>query len=206
MGLTAILLAAGASRRFGDADKLLADWGDGMPVAVRVLRALDCEAVDTVIAVVRPDGAELAGALSAASTPGRLIVVVNEAPDRGLASSLVAGLTTIPGGASGLIVTPADLPGLTSATVRRLAHAYAADGSRRVAYAALPDGSQRNPVVWPPRLWPALAKLTGDAGGKTLIAKDADMNGAVAVTVQQSDELSDIDTPQDLARFTRRGG
>lgn len=204
MGIVAMVLAAGASRRFGAADKLLADAGDGVPVAARVLDALGRAGVATIVVVVRPGADRLVEALRAHVTSRALRFVDNAGANLGLASSIAAGLAHVPADASGLLVTPADLPGLTVSTVERLLTAYDADGCGRIAYAALPDGSQRNPVVWPPRLWPGLAGLSGDVGGKALIEEDAIVHGAVVVRVADAAELSDIDTPGDLRRFTAR--
>lgn len=201
MTITAVVLAAGASRRFGEDDKLLADAG-GMPVLVRVLRAIDVPPVADIVVVTRPEADELCAAVAQAQCRAPIRFVVNSQADSGLASSLLAGLSAAPDSADGMLVTPGDMAGLSPHTVARVLAAFANHGSARLVYAALADGSQRNPVIWPRRLWPRLASATGDRGGSEIIrVLSGEAEAMVAVPVADDSELADIDTPHDLATF-----
>ncbi len=196
--VSAVLLAAGASRRFGHEEKLLAAIG-GEPLAARVTRVLREAGIGEIVAVVREDCGPVAAALS-----GRVTRVVC-APGAvyGMGSSIAAGIAALGPAAqgnecAGALVVPGDMPGLTPALVRRLTEAFERNAAARIVYAAL-DGAQRNPVLWPRRLFPELAALAGETGGKAILARHPGDAVAVAATAS---EVADIDTPDDLARWS----
>lgn len=190
--VSAVLLAAGASRRFGHEEKLLAAIG-GEPLAARVARVLREAGIREVVAVVREECGPVAAALS-----GRVSRIVC-APGAvyGMGSSIAAGIAALGAECDGALVVPGDMPGLTPALVRRLTEAFERNAAARIVYAAL-DGAQRNPVLWPRRLFPELAALAGEAGGKVVLARHP--GEAVAVAAMAA-EVADIDTPDDLARW-----
>lgn len=200
MKIAALVLAAGASRRFGDRDKLLADAG-GKPVLARVLAALCTPAIGDIVVVVRPGAEAVRSCMASAGLARPVRFAVSAEAEAGLSRSIAAGLTALPAAADGVLITPGDMPGLSHRTVERLAAAFAARDGMAIAFAALADGSQRNPVVWPRRLWPRLAELTGDRGGKLLIAEDGATTPPAVVAVADAGELADIDTADDLARY-----
>src|SRR5258705_2621837 len=84
LGIAAVVLAAGRSRRMGDQNKLLLPWRDGEPIVRHVaLAALAVRPLEVVV-VVRPDLFDLAGAL--AGLPVSL--VGNPSWDEGMGTSL----------------------------------------------------------------------------------------------------------------------
>lgn len=197
-GVAAVLLAAGASRRFGAADKLLADVG-GEALAVRVARRLGEAGIAPVVAVVRqPDDA-----VAAALAPWIHHFAINPGADDGMGGSIATGIATLGPAASGALIVPADMPGLTADLIIRLVTAFAAHGHDRILHPVLADGAQRNPVLWPRRFFPELAALSGPRGGKALLARHAP--DAVVVPVAHPDEVADLDTPDDLAAWRAAG-
>ena len=82
--IVGILLAAGASRRFG-ADKLTHSLPDGDLVAVRACRNL-LAVTDSVLAVVRPGSERLAALLQ---SEGAEVMICADA-DQGMSASLVS--------------------------------------------------------------------------------------------------------------------
>lgn len=190
--ICAVLLAAGASRRFGHEEKLLAAVG-GEPLAVRVARVL-CEAgFDDIVAVVREEGG-VAAALSGRAT--RIIVAPGAV--YGMGSSIAAGIAALGSECAGALIVPADMPGLTPGLVRRVIEAFERSGCTRIVHAALADGAQRNPVLWPRRLFPELASLAGETGGKAVLARHP---GEAVSVLADAPEVADIDTPDQLARW-----
>ncbi|MEO0682746.1 MAG: NTP transferase domain-containing protein, partial [Pseudomonadota bacterium] len=88
--VSALLLAAGASRRMAGRDKLLEDVG-GEPVLRRAARALLDSAADEVVAVLRPGDAARAQALAGLGVR----VVENPEAEEGMAASIRAGLRAL---------------------------------------------------------------------------------------------------------------
>ncbi|MFN0160077.1 MAG: NTP transferase domain-containing protein [Burkholderiales bacterium] len=180
-----VLLAAGASRRFG-ANKLLHSLA-GKPVAVHAAESLG-RALRGSIAVIRPDPL-LRDLLEGAG----LRVVECARADDGMGVSLAAGVAATPD-ARGWIVALADMPWIRSATHGRVAQALF-DGAELAA--AAHQGQRGHPVGIGARFRGDLLALTGDAGARELIAA----NSGILRLVECGDPavLRDIDTPADLA-------
>lgn len=186
-----ILLAAGASRRFG-ADKLTHILPDGDQVAVRACRNL-LAGTDGVLAVVRPGSEELIARLQAEGAEVRIC------PDaeQGMGASLAFGIRARPD-AAGWLVALADMPWITPATIRRVA-----DALRLGALIAAPcwQGQRGHPVGFSYVLGPDLAALNGDSGAKLVI--QAHLEQLCLVDCNDPGVLRDIDRPQDLKRLTK---
>ena len=107
-----ILLAAGRSRRFGDADKLAQPFLH-KPVAYHVVTAL--EAIPFLGRVAVIDGTSLDFASRGYD------VIVNDDPAAGMSRSVQLGLRAARAkGAKGVVIALADMPRITAAHVYRL--------------------------------------------------------------------------------------
>ncbi|WP_171946409.1 nucleotidyltransferase family protein [Hyphomicrobium sp. CS1GBMeth3] len=192
--LAAVLLAGGASRRFGADNKLLVEV-DGVPMVQRVAREILAAGVDEIVVVT---GAEHEAYLKAlADVPVRF--VQNLDWDAGIGSSIAVGVRALSEAPQGVFIVPGDLPNLGADMFRRLAAAFAEAGGHRAVLPVTERGEQRNPVLWPRSLFPKLAALSGSKGGKSLL----DTLGDQRVDVAFGDEsvFADIDTQDDYARL-----
>ncbi|MBX9925296.1 MAG: NTP transferase domain-containing protein [Hyphomicrobiaceae bacterium] len=200
--LAIIALAAGSSRRFGSADKMLA-LVDGEPLVVRVIRRLCAVSLESVvvevIAVVPSLDGDVARAIRDAVPTVRL--VANPSHRMGLGTSVAAGVTSLCPDIEGALITPSDLPGLETAFTARLLTEFCQAGLGRPVHAELSDGTAVSPMVWPRRIFPALAGLSGDAGGRALLPGSEPI--AVAIPAEQA---ADVDVPRDLDTFSARLG
>lgn len=192
--LAAVLLAGGASRRFGTDNKLLAEV-DGTPIVAKVAREIVAGGAGELIVVT---GAEHDAYVSALSgLPVRF--VVNALWDEGIGGSIAAGVRALSDTPQGVFIVPGDLPNLTAGVFRGLAAAFANTAGAHVVVPVTAQGAQRNPVLWPRRLFPELAALSGATGGKSLL----DTLGPERLDVAFDDEslFADIDTPSDYERL-----
>lgn len=193
MSVVAVVLAAGASSRFGS-NKLTADL-HGRPVLQHVLDALAEAGVADVAVVLGADAAAVEAGM--AWRAERL--VVNERPADGLSSSLRVGLDAaveVPG-ADAVLVALGDQPALRAGVVRAV---LAAGASPSAAHASFirpryPDDPAPNPVLVRRSAWALAAGLDGDRGLGPLLANRPDL--VVEVPVEGANP--DIDTPADLA-------
>lgn len=186
--ITGILLAAGASRRFGG-DKLTSRLPDNIPVAVQACRNL-IAGTGQVLAVIRPGAETLKALLEAEGAE------VAECPDadQGMGSSLAFGIQCS-AGASGWLVALADMPWIKPSSIRQVAAAI----SQGAAIAApVWHGQRGHPVGFNARFFNELSALSGDTGAKALLAS----NLPHIVTLDCGDPgiLWDIDHPDDMAR------
>lgn len=190
--LTGILLAAGASRRFGS-NKLLAPLADGTPLAVAAARVL-VAAVPKALAVVRPGDRFLASLLAA---EGLEIVECADA-QRGMGFSLAAGVAAAPA-AAGWLIALADMPYIKESTVARLAAELAA-GATLVA--PVYRGRRGHPVGFGRGYRAELLALRGDRGARAIL--DRSLALLTPIAVDDPGVLYDVDWPADLSAVPAR--
>jgi molybdenum cofactor cytidylyltransferase len=194
VSLGAVLLAGGASRRFGADNKLLANVG-GKPMLSNVADALLAAGVRDVVVVT---GAEQQGYAEAlAGSPVRFIH--NPDWDEGMGGSIAAGVSALASDLIGAFVVPGDMANLTPDLLRKLAEAFVRTDGAYVVVPVTADGGQRNPVLWPHCRFPDLAALSGPRGGKSLL--DAlGPDERLDVAFEDGSLFADIDTRDDYAR------
>ncbi len=180
-----ILLAAGASRRFGT-DKLMRQL-DGEPVAVRACRHL-LAGTDQVLAVLRPGSPELVKQLAIV---GAKILICADA-EQGMGVSLAFAIRACPD-AAGWVIALADMPWIAAGTIETIAHAL-----RQGAPIAAPcwQGQRGHPVGFSSIFGGQLAQLQGDTGAKSLI--QAHIQQLKLIDCGDPGILKDIDYPEDL--------
>ena len=186
--IAGIVLAAGAGRRFGS-QKLLAPL-EGVPIARRSVEALLGASLDEVVVVLGSDGQAVAASL--AGLPVRL--VTNAAYAEGMSTSLRAGLDALDPACQAALVALGDQPGVGASIVDRLVARYRA--TRAPIVAPLYQGGVRgNPVLFDRSLFDELRAVTGDEGGRSVVARDT----ARVVLVEVPMEMPrDVDRPEDL--------
>lgn len=185
-----IVLAAGAGTRFGSPKALLEL--DGELLVERAVGLLTEAGCDPVVVVL---GAG-AGEVAERADLGAAEVVINDAWERGMGSSLRAGLTALHGCTDAAVVALADQPGITPDAVAALIDAW--QGSERPAATATFAGRQRPPVLLGADVWTEVAaEATGDAGARAWVRGHPDR--VVEVPCDALADPTDIDTPDDLA-------
>jgi molybdenum cofactor cytidylyltransferase len=186
-GIAGILLAAGSSRRFGT-DKRLIALADGTPMVLAAARNLAAICPRTRV-VIRPDDMAVAGLLAEAG----LETIVCESAIQGMGHSLACGVTAT-ADASGWLIALADMPYIQPTSYRRVLDALQDDA--RIAR-PIHDGQPGHPVGFGADCFARLAALTGDQGGKAIIAAEPE---AVRICpVDDPGVLHDIDHPTDAA-------
>lgn len=193
MTVVALVLAAGASSRFGS-PKLLAGLR-GRPVLQHTLDAVAAAGLDDVVVVLGADAEAIERAIAWRAERR----VVNPRPADGLSSSLRVGLDAaveVPG-ADAVLVVLGDQPALRPDVVRRVVAAAStpqAAGARFIR-PRYPSDPAPNPVLVRRSAWALAAGVDGDRGLGPLLAIRPEL--VVEVAVEGSNP--DVDTPADLA-------
>ena len=188
--LSAILLAAGGSSRYGQCKQLVEINGSSL-VRLAVNRLLALFPPDRINVVVGANSQVVAQAVS--DLP--VNAVHNEHWQTGLASSLKAGINSLEPGCRAVMITLCDQALVTEAHLSRLLDQWHADPSEITAsgYA----GTIGTPAVIPAEFYPQLLALEGDAGAKSILKSNA---GRVR-TVAMPEAEFDIDVPADLEKL-----
>jgi molybdenum cofactor cytidylyltransferase len=181
-----LVLAAGASTRFGSAKQLIRVNGRPLMLTA-VSRAVEL-AGHSVTVVLGAHAAELAPLLR--HSPAS--VAVNRDWNEGIASSIREGLTHAPATADGVLIALADQAAVTTEDLRRLAGLWRRD-TTSIATAQY-AGTVGVPAIFPRWCFRELNELRGDRGAQVLLQRHVDR---LARLPMPSAEL-DIDQPEDL--------
>ncbi|EFL35855.1 YgfJ family molybdenum hydroxylase accessory protein [Streptomyces viridochromogenes DSM 40736] len=188
-----LLLAAGGGRRLGGRPKALLTHR-GRPLvehAVRVLREGGCTRVHVVL------GAR-SNEVRARARLRDCVLVDNPGWERGMGSSLRAGLDSLAGtGAGAAVVSLVDQPGIGPEAVARVLEAYT---GRESLVSAAYQGVRGHPVLFGAAHWAGIAATaTGDRGARAYLKEHAP-----EITLVECGDVArpfDIDTEADLAHL-----
>jgi molybdenum cofactor cytidylyltransferase len=193
--IAGLLLASGASRRFG-ANKLVAPL-DGRPMVRWSAEAL-ASAVDAAYVVVPSQDREIRAALRGL----RLHWVENADANEGMASSIRAGVATLPAEAEAVVITLGDQPLIHGDLIRDVVATWRAAPPGIRAVAAQYEDGRGHPVLFGAALFADLKALEGDRGARELLAS---LGESLAVVRATGVRPADVDTPDALAALERGG-
>jgi molybdenum cofactor cytidylyltransferase len=185
VSMTAILLAAGAGKRFGS-QKLLARLPDGRYVVEAAAKNLLAGA-GHVIAVTGHDD-RLMKVLDDCGCQ----VVVNADAEAGMGTSIACGVRTS-ADAAGWLIALGDMPFIRSETIASVLNAL--DGATSIVIPTF-GGQRGQPVAFAGVFGRDLIALQGDSGARSVVAAHADR--VKLLPVDDAGVVQDIDTPGDL--------
>ncbi|MBE9508933.1 MAG: NTP transferase domain-containing protein, partial [Chloroflexi bacterium] len=189
--IAAVILAAGASTRFGQPKQLL-DW-KGKPMLAHVTDVTLAAGLEPVIVVLGCQAEAIREALAAHLVQ----TVMNWRWEEGLSTSVQVGLAALPPATEAVILIQCDQPLLTTDLLGALAVRFEETDAAIVH--PTHAGRRGTPALFARRLFAELAAVGGDVGGREIIARHA---GEIAtVEVADPDTLADVDTPADYERL-----
>jgi molybdenum cofactor cytidylyltransferase len=184
--LHAIVLAAGASRRFGSPKQLARVHGHSL------LQKVIAHATDSLGAGVTVVLGAHAAAIAETLPSGSAGTLINRNWQEGIASSIRAGVQRLPGACDGVMLVLADQPLVSSQTYHRLIAAWRRQPRQIVAssYAS----TTGLPAIFPKWTFSDLMALRGDQSAHLLIRRYPDH----LVRLSQPEAAVDINYPEDL--------
>ena len=183
--LSAIILAAGSSKRFGK-QKLCEKLPSGNTVLGETIFRVE-RAVSEVRIITN---ANVYASINGEN--GRLKVCPEAHLGMGL--TLAYGIKLVQSG-NACVVCLADMPFVKTTTYQALAKSLTASNIVVPVF----DGKQGNPVGFGKRYFKNLMMLNGDSGGRSLLQTHAD--AIQRIEVDDPAILYDIDTPEDLEKY-----
>lgn len=186
----AIVLAAGAARRFGGG-KLTAPYRGRPLIHWSIGAALACP-VETVTVILGADADRVAAAVGQLRDP-RLRTVMCADWTKGMSASLRCGIASLPKAAQAAVIFLADMPLVSSGLALELLSHVQHGAPAAIASC---EGRPAHPVAIARDVFPILDRLTGDRGARTILEALA---GTVRVTSDDRGGIVDIDQPADLS-------
>ena len=185
MNLSLVVLAAGASRRFGAANKLL-QLLDGKPLLCHTLELAAALPVMQRAAVCSVETAPLAEAAG-------FTVLLNPQPELGQSHSLRLGLAACRE-SDGCLFLTGDQPFLSVETLHRLINAWEKEPGG--IWGCEFEGRFSIPSIFPATVYGELLTQGGDVGGREVMRAHPELVHTIPAPPQ---EHFDIDTVADLA-------
>jgi molybdenum cofactor cytidylyltransferase len=187
-----ILLAAGASRRFGPQNKLTQPYR-GRPLIEHILQTIDATPLGRRIIVTAP--ARRDDILPFLVHRPEWEECINPHAERGVGTSIAAGASLLTDSA-GVFICPADMPLITPADFAETAALHSGDDS---ICRPLFGGNPGHPVLFGRAYYGDLRRLSGDQGGSALL-----QNAANVLTFPSSNPgvTRDFDTANQLTADT----
>ncbi len=195
-GITAIVLAAGLSRRMGVNNKLLTEYR-GQPLISHVTDMLLASAVTEII-VVTGYQEDL---IQEAVTGDQLKFVHNHQFEEGLSSSLRCGIASVSSDAHGAMICLGDMPLVTTKIIDELIHTFEKQSCNKICVPTK-KGKWGNPVLWPRHFFSSILQSCGDAGARWLMLRNPE--SIHEIDTNSEGIFTDIDTPERLKNIPIR--
>lgn len=193
-GVSAVVLAAGSSRRMGNDNKLLSLW-QGKPLLRHVVETALASQVDEVVVVTGHDAANVRQVLSDLDVR----FVHNPHYGEGLSTSLRAGVGAVNAELGGAAILLGDMPRLKTETLNALMARFAKGQGHDICVPRC-HGRRGNPVIWPRAFYSDILAIAGDRGARVLLEQYTDR--VVELVCEDTGVLVDVDTPADLVGLT----
>jgi len=187
--IAGVILAAGGSTRFGTTKQLL-DW-KGNPLVKHAAETALAGGLSPVVIVTGADQENVT--LAVKGLP--IECVHNPDWEQGQSSSVRTGIESLPPQVGGAMFLLADQPFTPPELIRRLVKEHTIN--RIPIICPEVNGKRANPVLFDREIFPDLAKLTGDKGGRALF----DSYKTRSVNWENDLIRKDIDTPEDYDKL-----
>ncbi len=198
--ITAIVLAAGESRRMGSANKLLLPFGETTLIE-RVVRTVRQSEAGDVIVVLGHEADRVRAVLE-----GRHVTVVeNDRYPEGMTTSIHAGVRAASPEAAGFMICLSDLPLIEPEELNRLIAAFeqaARDDERPIVVPTF-ESRRGNPVLFSAFYKPELLDHKGLMGCKEIVKQNP--HHVLEVAMATDHVLRDVDTMEAYQRLVDFG-
>ena len=191
--ISAIVLAAGESRRMGRAKQLL-EW-EGKSLLDRVLENLQGSRVDEVILVLGHEAEEIRKKVDTCGAR----VVINNGYKEGMITSIHQGLKVLSEKAEAFFIVLADQPGIGPEIFNRLISEWQKTIPLRKIILPTYRGRRGHPALFSVKYREEALRLKGEVGLRQILLEHPE--DIVTVELNAASILQDIDTPEDYRQL-----
>ena len=195
--ISAVILAAGESRRMGKQNKLLLPVG-GEALLVKLVKSVCSSDVGQVLVVIGHEAEKIRLELN--NFP--LNFVYNPNFSEGMTTSIKFGVKEVSPDSDGFLICLADMPFINTSEINKLINAYVQNRIKEKGLIVVPvfQGQRGNPVLFSSEFRIDILEYKKEFGCKEVI-----MNNSESVEeIEMDDEnmLLDVDTLEDYQRLT----
>jgi len=194
--ISAVILAAGESRRMGTQNKLLLQIGSEVLIR-KFVKSVCASAADAVLVVLGHEAEKIKAVLQDQT----LRFVENTCYEKGMTTSIQSGVNAASMESVGLMICLADLPFAETSDFNRLIQAFTDFRRTESSLIIVPvfQGQRGNPVLFSAEFRDKLLAHNGE-GCKGIVSKYP--QSVREVSMENDNLLRDIDTPEDYKLFT----
>ncbi len=186
----AVVMAAGQSRRYNAANKLLVRL-DGKPLVCHCLETIDGLGLSRIVVVTGFEADRLRDVIGSYDVD----VVHNGQFECGMGTSLAAGIAALPEDVDAAFICLADMPRIEANVFEAMRNALLNRPCQDIC-APIFEGRKGHPVLFGRRYFPDLKTLEGDQGARRVVL--ANHGHTQLVSVGSSSILCDCDTEKDV--------
>jgi len=190
--ISAVILAAGESRRMGKQNKLLLPIG-GEALLVKLVASVCASDVGQVLVVIGHEAEKIRRELN--ELP--LNFVYNPNFNEGMTTSIKYGVKEVTNECDGLLICLGDMPFINTSEINKLLHAYVKNRIKGEGLIVVPVFKRQrgNPVLFSIEFRNDILEHKKESGCKEVIMKNSDS----VMEIEMDDEkmLLDVDTMED---------
>ena len=195
--ISAVILAAGESRRMGKQNKLLLPIG-GEALLVKLVASVCASDVGQVLVVIGHEADKIRRELN--EFP--LNFVYNPNFSEGMTTSIKYGVKVVSHECDGLLICLGDMPFINTSEINKLIHAYAKNRIKGEGLIVVPVFKRQrgNPVLFSIEFRNDILEHKKESGCKEVIMKNSD--SVMEIEMDDDNMLLDVDTLEDYQRAT----
>jgi molybdenum cofactor cytidylyltransferase len=193
-----VILAAGTSSRMGSPKQLLPIGKK--PLLQMVLQEALESYLDRIVLVLGHKAEDIKTTLGQVLEHPKLITKVNHEYQKGMSTSILAGLREIESTHPFMMILLGDMPGITSRLINYFLRDFLDSGLPMGAFQV--DNKRTHPVAFGKALYPQIHNLTGDIGARVLLEMYADR--VCFIEQKEHYNVMDVDTHKDYEKLKER--
>jgi len=195
--ISAVILAAGESKRMGKQNKLLLPVGREA-LLVKLIKSVCDSEVGKVLVVVGHEAEKIR--LELKNFP--LSFVYNPNFSEGMTTSIKSGVMEVSPDCDGLLICLADMPFINTPEINKLIHAYVQNRikAKRLIVVPVFHGHRGNPVLFSSEFRNDILEHKNKSGCKGVIMNNSEF--VKEIEMDDDNMLLDVDTLEDYHRVT----
>ena len=195
--ISAIVLAAGESRRMGKQNKLLLPIG-GEALLVKLVKSVCASDVGQVLVVIGHEAEKIRLELN--NFP--LSFVYNPNFSEGMTTSIKFGVKEVSPDCDGFLICLADMPFINTSEINKLIHPYVQNRIKEKRLIVVPvfQGHRGNPVLFSSEFRNDILEHKQESGCKGVIINNSE--SVKEIEMDDDNMLLDVDTLDDYQRLT----